>query len=91
MLFHVDLSILLLASGEAKRGREWLAWPFMLPGEVTWAEWHQSFSLDEIHKFEIPTAKTIPVLNNDLKFFLLQTKPKIYVRYVDDIFIATHF
>ena len=37
----------------------------MLPGEVTQAEWHQSFSLAEIYKFE-----TIPALNNNLKFFL---------------------
>ena len=29
-------------------------------------------SLGEICKFETPTAKTIPALNNDLKFFLLQ-------------------
>ena len=45
----------------------------MLPGEVTRVEWHQSFLLDEIHKFETPTTKSIPALNNDLKFFLLQT------------------
>ena len=65
-------SVLLLAREEAKRGREWLARPFMLLGEVNRAEWHQSFSLDEIHKFETPTAKTIPALNNDLKFLLQQ-------------------
>ena len=23
---------------------------FILPGRVTWAEWHKSFSLDEIYK-----------------------------------------
>ena len=62
----------LLASEEAKRGQEWLAWLFMLPGSPCRAEWHQSFSLDEIYKFETPTPKTIPALNNDLKFFLLQ-------------------
>ena len=45
----------------------------MLPGEVTRAEWHQSFSLDEIYKFKTPTAKTIPALNNNLKFFLSAT------------------
>ena len=71
-------SVLLLAREEAKRGREWLARPFMLPGEVTRAEWHQSFSLDEICKFETPSAKTIPALNKDLKFFLLQ--PQIFVK-----------
>ena len=32
-----------------------------------------SFSLDEIYKFETPTTKTSPALNNDLKFFLLHT------------------
>ena len=42
----------------------------MLPGEVTGAEWDQSFSLDEIYKFQTPTAKTIPALSNNLKFFL---------------------
>ena len=72
VLSHVDWSVLRLASEEAKREREWLARPFMLSGKVTRAEWHQSFSLDEIYKFETPTAKTIPALNNDLKFFLLQ-------------------
>ena len=56
-----------------KRGRESDTQPFILPGEVTWAEWHQSFSLDEIYKFETPTAKTIPALNNNLKFFLSAT------------------
>ena len=69
---HVGWSVLLQAREEAERGRELLALPFMLPGEVTRAEWHQSFSLDEIYKFKTPTAKTIPALNNDLKLFLLQ-------------------
>ena len=36
------------------------------------AEWHRSFSLDEMYNFKTPTAKTIPALNNGLKFFLLQ-------------------
>ena len=72
VLSHVDWSVLLLAREETKRGREWLARPFMLPEEVTRSEGHQSFSLDEIYKFKTPTAKTIPALNNDLKFFLLQ-------------------
>ena len=49
---------------------------FMLPGEVNRTEWHQSFSLDEICKFESPTAKTISALNNDLKFFLLHVLGK---------------
>ena len=53
----------------------------MLPGVVTRAEWHQSFSLDEIYKFETPTAKTIPALNNDLKFFLLHVQ-LVYTRVV---------
>ena len=44
---------------------------FMLPEEVTRVEWDQSFSLDEICKFETTTVKKIPALNNDLKFFLL--------------------
>ena len=60
-----------------KRGREWLARPFMLPG----AEWHQSFSLDEIYKFEAPTTKTILALNDNLKFFLSATNnfyPQIF-------------
>ena len=55
---------------EKRRSKE----PFMLPGEVTWAEWHQSFSLDEKYKFETPTAKTIPAQNNNLKFFLSATR-----------------
>ena len=71
VLSHVDWSDLLLAREEAKREWECLAWPFMVPGEVTQAEWHQSFSLDEIYKFETPTVKTIPALDNDLKFFVL--------------------
>ena len=72
LLFHVGWSVLLLACKEAKRGREWLTRPFMLPREVTRAEWHQSFSLDEIYKFETPMIITIPAPNNDLKFFLRQ-------------------
>ena len=63
-------SVLLLASKEAKRGRERLARPFMLPREVTQAEWHQSFSLDEICKFETLTAKTTTALNNDFCYNL---------------------
>ena len=74
VLFHVDWSVLLLARKEAKRGRECLARPFMLPGEVTQEEWHQSFSLDEIYKFETPTAQT----SNDLKFFLLLNYTSIF-------------
>ena len=46
----------------------------MLPRKVTRAEWHQSFSLDEIYKFETPTAKTISALNNNLKFFFSATR-----------------
>ena len=46
VLSHVDWSVLLLAREEAKRAREWLARPFMLPGSPPQAEWHQSFSLD---------------------------------------------
>ena len=61
-------SVLLLAREEVKSVREWLA----QPRKVTQAEQHQSFSLDEIYKSETPTAKTIPALNNDFKFFLLQ-------------------
>ena len=53
-----------------KRGRGNVTSPFILPGKVTRAEWHYSFSLDETYKFETPTAKTIPALNNNLKFFL---------------------
>ena len=45
----------------------------MLPGKVTRVERHESFSLDEIYKFETLTAKAIIALNNDLKFFLLHT------------------
>ena len=44
----------------------------MVPGSPPRSEWHQSFSLDEIYKFASQTAKTIPTLNNDSKFFLLQ-------------------
>ena len=40
-----------------KRGRGSDTQPFILPGEVIRAEWHQSFSLDEIYKIETPTAK----------------------------------
>ena len=45
---------------------------YVARGGVTRVEWHQSFSLDEIYKFETTTAKIVPALNNDLKFFLLQ-------------------
>ena len=79
MLSHVDWSVRLLANEDAKREQEWLVRPFMLPGDVTWAEWHQSFSLGEIHKFETTTAKTIHALNNDLKFFLLQVQHAMYI------------
>ena len=49
--------------------------PFLCcPLDVTWVEWHQLFSLDEIYKFDAPTAKTIPALNNNLKFFLSATR-----------------
>ena len=71
VLSYFGWSALLLEREEAKREWEWLAQPFILPGEVTWAEWHWSFSLDEICKSKTPTAKTIPALNNDLKLFLL--------------------
>ena len=53
-----------------KRGRASDTQPFMLSEGPPRAEWHQSLSLDEIYKFETPTAKTIPTLNNNLKFFL---------------------
>ena len=43
-----------------KRGRGCDTQPFLLSGEVTRAEWHNSFSLDEIYKFETPTAKWFP-------------------------------
>ena len=59
-----------------KRRRGSDAQPFVLSGEVTRAEWYQSFSLDEIYKFGTPTAKTFPALNNKLKFFLSATKRK---------------
>ena len=65
--------------GSEERARMVRAWR-MLPGEVTRAEWHQLFSLDEIYKFETPTAKTIPALNNDLKFFLLQKQNHNHVK-----------
>ena len=35
-----------------KRGRGSDVQPFILPGEITRAEWHQSFSLDEIYKLK---------------------------------------
>ena len=35
-----------------KRGQGSNTQPFILPGEVTRAEWHQSFSLDEIYKLK---------------------------------------
>ena len=66
-------SVQRLASEEEKRDRGSDTQLFMLPGEVTRAEWHQSFSLDEIYKFETPTTKKIPALNNNLKFFLSAT------------------
>ena len=59
-----------------RRGRKNVTRPFILPGEVIWAEWHESLSLDEIYKFQTPTAKTIPALYNNLKFFLAATKQK---------------
>ena len=47
---------------------------FISPGEVTQVEWHESLSLDKIYKFETPTAKTIPALNNNSKFYLSATR-----------------
>ena len=35
-----------------KRGQKNVLPPFILPGEVIWAEWHESFSLDEIYKLK---------------------------------------
>ena len=69
------LSCWLVCLAASKWGSKERARPFMLPGEVTVAEWHLSFSLDEIYQFETPTAKKIPALNNDLKFFLLHNNP----------------
>ena len=51
-------------SVKKRRGRKNDTLPFILPGEVTWAEWHESFSLDEIYKFKTSTAKIILVLDN---------------------------
>ena len=48
---------------------------FILPGEVIQAEWHESFSLDEIYKFKTPMAKIFPhwmIIWNS--FFLQQSK-----------------
>ena len=56
-----------------KRGQKNVKPPFILPGEVIRAKWYESFSLDEIYKFEAPTAKTVPALNDNLKFFLSAT------------------
>ena len=57
VLYHVVWSVLLRASEEVRReGKKWLAWPFM----VTQAEWHQSFSLGEIYKFELQRLKQFP-------------------------------
>ena len=56
-----------------KRERENVTLLFTLTREVIWAKWHESFSLDEIYKFETPMTKTIPALNNNLKFFLSAT------------------
>ena len=57
-------SALLEKYARKRRGRGSDTQPFMLPGEVTLAEWHQSFSW----------TKTILALNNNLKFFLSTTK-----------------
>ena len=59
-----------------KWGQKNVTPPFILPGEVLRAEWHESISLDEIYKFKTPMAKTISALNNNLKFFLLQSHAK---------------
>ena len=42
--------------GKREEGEKWLA----LPLEVTRAEWHQSFSLAEICKFELQWPKQFP-------------------------------
>ena len=73
VLSRVGWSVFLLAGGTKKWSREQCTAFLCCPGEVNWAEWHQSFSLDEIYKFETPMAKTIPTLNNYLKFFLSAT------------------
>ena len=73
ILFCVGRSVLLLARRKWKRSWEQCTAFLCCPGKVTRAEWRHSFSLDEIYKFEAPTAKTIPALNNNLKFFLSAT------------------
>ena len=76
VLICCDGLLLLLESSRRVRGEErtrerYIA--FILHGEISRAEWYQSFSLDEIYKFETSTTKTIPPLNNNLKFFLSAT------------------
>ena len=66
---RVDVVCLLLGSVK-KRGRESITQPFILPGKVIQAEWHKPSSLVENIKSKPQTAKTIPALNNDFKFFL---------------------
>ena len=64
VLCHVDRLFLLLATvgqwGNEKRTRNGLRGLLCCPGEVTRAEWHQSFSLGEIYKFELQRPKQFP-------------------------------
>ena len=58
VLCHVGWLVQLLASGEVRREQEMFSTAFYVaPGEVTRAEWHQSFSLGEIYKFELQWPK----------------------------------
>ena len=58
---HVGWLVMMLASGEARRGWEMVsAALYVAPREVTRAEWHQSFSWGEIYKFELQRPKQFP-------------------------------
>ena len=46
-----------------KRGRKNVSSPFILPGKVSRAEWHKSFSLDEIYKSNF-NGQIIPAPDN---------------------------
>ena len=57
MLYHVGCLVLLFQGGNEEGREKWFGRPFMLPRAVTQAEWHPSFSLDEIYKFELQRPK----------------------------------
>ena len=65
-LFRVEGGLLLLSRFGEKRGRKNVTPPFILPWKDTPAEWHESFSLDEIYKSNFH-GQIIPAPENKIE------------------------